>query len=154
MIILNFAKKINHIMNAKFPIALLAAIGIAAPATAKDIKLLAPVPLLLSEDSIITTSTKCRMEREMVLQMCSDILGYMIHHRSRYSWENGWFRCTDNRTIYTLDRGLSRLQKTMWSQVAPWSENIPPKGVSLSDLICIFAMSIVGFSCLFFATLR
>ena len=72
-------------MNAKFPIALLAAIGIAAPATAKDIKLLAPVPLLLSEASIITTSTKCRMEREMVLQMCSDILGYMIHHRSRYS---------------------------------------------------------------------
>ena len=32
-------------------------------------------------------------------------------------------------------------------------ENNPPKGVSLSDLICIFAMSIVGFSC-FFATLR
>ena len=32
-------------------------------------------------------------------------------------------------------------------------ENNTPKGVSLSDLICIFAMSIVGFSC-FFATLR
>ena len=28
-------------------------------------------------------------------------------------------------------------------------ENIPLKGVSFSDLICIFAMSIVGFSCLF-----
>ena len=28
-------------------------------------------------------------------------------------------------------------------------ENIPPKGVSFSDLICIFAMPIVGFSCLF-----
>ena len=28
-------------------------------------------------------------------------------------------------------------------------ENIPPKGVSLSDLICIFAMSIVRFSCFF-----
>jgi len=28
-------------------------------------------------------------------------------------------------------------------------ENNPPKGVSLSDLIYIFAMSIVGFSCLF-----
>ena len=28
-------------------------------------------------------------------------------------------------------------------------ENIPPKGVSFSDLICIFAMSIVEFSCLF-----
>ena len=28
-------------------------------------------------------------------------------------------------------------------------ENNPPKGVSLSDLICIFAMSIVGFSCFF-----
>ncbi len=26
-------------------------------------------------------------------------------------------------------------------------ENNPPKGVSLSDLIYIFAMSIVGFSC-------
>ena len=28
-------------------------------------------------------------------------------------------------------------------------ENSPPKGVSFSDLICTFAMSIVGFSCLF-----
>ncbi len=28
-------------------------------------------------------------------------------------------------------------------------ENIPPKGVNFSDLICIFAMSIVGFPCLF-----
>ncbi len=28
-------------------------------------------------------------------------------------------------------------------------ENIPPKGVSFSDLICIFAMSIVEFFCLF-----
>ena len=28
-------------------------------------------------------------------------------------------------------------------------ENIPLEGVSFSDLICIFAMSIVGFSCLF-----
>ena len=28
-------------------------------------------------------------------------------------------------------------------------ENNPPKGVSFSDLICIFAMSIVGFSCFF-----
>ncbi|WP_311436208.1 hypothetical protein, partial [Hoylesella timonensis] len=28
-------------------------------------------------------------------------------------------------------------------------ENNPPKGVSLSDLICIFAMPIVGFSCFF-----
>ena len=28
-------------------------------------------------------------------------------------------------------------------------EKIPPKGVSFSDLICIFAISIVGFSCLF-----
>lgn len=25
---------------------------------------------------------------------------------------------TDNLTIYTLDRGLSRLQMTMWSQIA------------------------------------
>ena len=28
-------------------------------------------------------------------------------------------------------------------------ENIPPKGVSFSDFIYIFVMSIVGFSCLF-----
>ena len=28
-------------------------------------------------------------------------------------------------------------------------ENNPPKEVSLSDLICIFVMSIVGFSCFF-----
>ena len=27
-------------------------------------------------------------------------------------------------------------------------ENIPPKGVEFSDLICNFAKSIVGFSCL------
>ena len=46
-------------------------------------------------------------------------------------------------------RQSSRLQKTMWSQIAPRPENIPPKGVSFSDLICIFAMSIVEFSCLF-----
>ena len=45
-----------------------------------------------------------------------------------------------NGTIYTLDRGLSRLQKTMWSQIAPRPENIPPKGVGFSDFICIFAI--------------
>ncbi len=28
-------------------------------------------------------------------------------------------------------------------------ENIPPKGVSFSDLICIFAMSYQSFACLF-----
>jgi hypothetical protein len=28
----------------------------------------------------------------------------------------------------------------MWSQIAPRPENIPPKGVSFSDLICIFDM--------------
>ena len=42
----------------------------------------------------------------------------------------------------------------MWSQIAPCPENIPPKGVSFSDLICIFAMFIVGFSCFLFAALR
>ena len=83
--------------------------------------------LYRSEDSVWATSANCRMKREMVHQMSSDILGYMSHHRSRCSWEN----------------------MTMWSQIAPWSENIPPKGVSFSDLICIFAMSIVEFSCLF-----
>ena len=35
---------------------------------------------------------------------------------------------------------------TMWLEAI---ENNPPKGVILSDLICIFAMSIVGFSCFF-----
>ena len=65
-------------------------------------------------------STKCRMMREMVHQMSSDILRYMSHHWSRYSWEDGWSRCTDNRTIHILDRGLNRLQMTMWSRIAPW----------------------------------
>ena len=50
--------------------------------------------------------------------------------------------------------GWSRLQKTIWSQIAPWPENIPPKGVSFSDLICIFAMSYQSFACFLFATLR
>ena len=53
--------------------------------------------LYRSEDSIRATSAKCRMKRGVVHQMSSDILGYMNRHRSRYSWENGWFRCTDNR---------------------------------------------------------
>ena len=39
-----------------------------------------------------------------------------------------------NGTIYTLDRGSSRLQKTMLSQIAPRPDNIPPKGVSFSYL--------------------
>ena len=38
---------------------------------------------------------------------------------------------------------------TMWSQICSMIENIPPKGVSFSDFICNFAMSIVGFSFLF-----
>ena len=59
-----------------------------------------------------------------------------------------------NGTIYTLDRGLSRLQKTMWSQIAPRPENIPPKGVGFSDFICIFAASSEFFACFIFATLR
>ena len=29
--------------------------------------------------------------------------------------------------LYTLDRWLSRLQMTMWSQIAPQPENIFPK---------------------------
>lgn len=33
-------------------------------------------------------------------------------------------------------------------------ENISPKLVSFSNFICIFAVSIVGFSCFLFATLR
>ena len=50
--------------------------------------------------------------------------------------------------------GWSRLEKTIWSQIAPWPEIIPPKGVSFSDLICIFAMSYQSFACFLFATLR
>ena len=38
---------------------------------------------------------------------------------------------------------------SMWSQIAPCPDNIPQRGVSFSDLICIFAMPIVGFSCFF-----
>ena len=34
------------------------------------------------------------------------------------------------------------------------NRKIPPKGVSFSDFICIFAMSIVVFACFLFATLR
>ena len=56
--------------------------------------------------------------------------------------------------LYTLDQGLSQLQKTMWSQIAPQPENISPKGVCFSDLICIFAMSYQSFACFLFATLR
>lgn len=33
-------------------------------------------------------------------------------------------------------------------------EYIPQKGVSFSDLICIFAMSYQSFACFLFATLR
>ena len=41
------------------------------------------------------------------------------------------------------------LENPMWSQIAPRPENIPPKGVSFSDVICIFAMSYQSFACLF-----
>ena len=34
------------------------------------------------------------------------------------------------------------------------NRKIPSKGVSFSDFICIFAMSIVVFACFLFATLR
>ena len=68
----------------------------------------------------------------------------------KFFWRNNG----NNRTIYTLNHGSSRLQMTLWSQIAPCPENIPPKGMCFSDLICIFAMSIVGFSCFLFATLR
>ena len=56
---------------------------------------------------------------------------------------------------------LSHMSRAKFTKVLPWQENvsgvkkaprpenIPPKGVSFSDIICIFAMSIVGFSCLF-----
>ena len=36
-------------------------------------------------NSVRATSMKCRMKREMIHQMSSDILGYISYHRSRYS---------------------------------------------------------------------
>jgi hypothetical protein len=39
-----------------------------------------------------------------------------------------------------------RLQMAMWSQMVSRPENISPKGVFFSDLICNFAMPVVGFS--------
>ena len=33
----------------------------------------------------------------------------------------------------------------VWSQIDLRSKNLPPKGVSFSDFIAVFAMSIVGF---------
>ena len=56
---------------------------------------------------------------------------------------------------------LSHMSRAKFTKALPWQENvsgvkkaprpenIPPNGVSFSDIICIFAMSIVGFSCLF-----
>lgn len=56
---------------------------------------------------------------------------------------------------------LSHMSRTKFTKALPWQENVsgvkkaprpennPPKGVSFSDIICIFALSIVGFSCLF-----
>ena len=56
---------------------------------------------------------------------------------------------------------LSHMSRAKFTKALPWRENvsgvkncsmtrnIPPKGVRFSDLICIFAMSIVRFSCLF-----
>ena len=40
----------------------------------------------------------------------------------------------------------------VWSQIDLQSKNIHPKGVGFSDFIAVFAMSIVGFFCLFFST--
>ena len=74
---------------------------------------------------------------------------YTSSHYWICSDDLSWFTLPFHGTIYTLDRGSSRLQMTMWSQITPWQKNIPPKGVSFSDIICIFAMSIVEFSCLF-----
>lgn len=56
---------------------------------------------------------------------------------------------------------LSHMSRAKFSKALPWRENVsgvkkcsmtrnnPSKGVRFSDLICIFAMSIVGRSCLF-----
>ena len=75
----------------------------------------------------------------------SSIIYSLQHWREMRSvgWSERWFI----KWVVKL-WGWSRLQKTIWSQIAPWPENIPPKGVSFSDLICIFAMSYQSF-CLF-----
>ena len=61
----------------------------------------------------------------------------------------------DDSAILTTGRSASQargrqLQMAIWSQMASWPENIPPKGVGFSDLICTFAIPVVGF--FFFAT--
>ena len=54
----------------------------------------------------------------------------MNHHRSRYSWENGWFRYTDNRRF-----SLSQMSRTELARVMPWRENVPWNGrFSLSQM--------------------
>ena len=57
-----------------------------------------------------------------------------------------------------FDRSNPKVESIVWDKRASNCsiiENIPPKGVSFSDFICIFAMSFIEFSCLFFfATLR
>ena len=47
-----------------------------------------------------------------------------------------------------------RLQITKWSPNCAMTQNVPPKGVSFSDLICIFAMSYQSFACLFLITTK
>lgn len=59
----------------------------------------------------------------------------------------------DYENMSAFSCGVDKLDN-FFQQIAPCPENIPPKGVCFSDLICIFAMSIVGFSCFLFATLR
>ena len=48
-----------------------------------------------------------------------------VYTSSKIRWISSFVFSPWNGTIYTLDRGASRLQKTMWSKIAPWPEKIP-----------------------------
>ena len=104
--------------------------------------------LYRSEDSIRATSAKCRMKREMVHQMSSDILNtWATTEVDTHEWTDV-FAVLITNDLHLRPRVESITDDNAESNCS-MNENIPPKGVSFSDLICIFAMSIVGFSCLF-----
>ena len=65
----------------------------------------------------------------------------MSRHRSRCSWENGWFRCIDNHTACISYQGLSRLQMRDWSRIAPLLKKFLQKErdsqILLQPLLCL-----------------
>ena len=77
----------------------------------------------------------------------------MSHHRSRYSWVNGWFRCTDNRTIYTLDRGWVDYRWQCWVKLLhDWKDS--SKRSELLGFYLYFCHVIQRFCYTSFAALR